>query len=70
MANPKSKFSKVQEIQGNLAQICCGREEWVRRGDEKKDNFIEGIQFSETQLIKFSYYFYKGIFKYLTYILL
>lgn len=64
--NPKSKFSKVQEIQGNLIQVHFGKEEWVRREEEKKYNFIESIKFSETQLIQFSYYFDKAVFQYFT----
>lgn len=45
MPNLKSKcFSRVQGVQENLIQIHCGREEWVRRGEEKKDNFIKGVK--------------------------
>lgn len=33
---------------------------------EKNTTLQEGIKFSETQLIKFSYYFYEVVFQYFT----
>lgn len=62
MPNPKSKFSKGNSWKFNSDSLWEGGVGKEGIG-KKKDNLIESIKFSETQLIKFSYYFCKVIFQ-------